>query len=95
MTRPLSRRVSKLEARSKPPAPRPPHVLTMRHGESRADTLRRFAERHGPLPRGHNFLTVPEQPRSPEEEADADDRIERQQAALIAEGQRYNEHHES
>lgn len=90
MTRTLAHRIKRLETRSRPKTISMPHVLTKRRGETWADARARFAERWGPIPRGHHFLTVPEQPCSPDEEAAARAFTEANQARLIEDGRQSN-----
>lgn len=85
MTRSIGQRLSRLEAASKPRPRRVPHVLEIRHGESRTDAECRFIERRGPIPRGHVFLGVPSRDRTDADEADFAARFRTSQLALVAE----------
>lgn len=81
----LARRLKKLEDRRRPPPSRVPHVLdtdTLRN-ETRAEARERFAKRWGPIPAGHNFLVVPQQPQTDEDDVEVQRWIERQQAELM------------
>lgn len=82
----LTRRLARLEEARKPPRPLLPHILELRHDETKAEARARFEQRWGrPIPNGHQFIIVPAAIESEADEAEWERRFMAQQWALRGE----------
>jgi hypothetical protein len=94
MSRSLSRRIRRLEDAGKPPPVRLPNILhvDLLRNETLDEARAKFAERYGPIPRGHRFLVVPKPIETPEEDELCQQRFFEQQTRLRADVKRRPSH---